>query len=564
MGLIRTALADSDPTVQQAAVRSSGVLRDRRAVGQLIELLGSDELPRRRAAATALGQIGDSAAVVPLLAALALGGDVHLQHALVYALIEIGDFESTLAGLAAVSPQVQHAALVALDQIDPSRLTQQHVAPLLQSDDAILRRAALAIVTAREGWSDQIISFLDGWVGANDDPAQVELAHAAILTFAGDVRVQQMIKRALASPATSDEVREELLVALGRLRPLPEAWIAPLNKLLKSQRDTWQLKVIACIAASGTTALNEQLGVLGRDPATSESVRLAAWLCLAEGGAALPREPFARLVQQVSAASDPLDRLTAARALARAALARDQLEQLVDLLPRMGSLELPALVEAIGRSSLIGQDPPLSLRFVRALDRSTATSALAPDQLERILQSLPGQVQVQAEAVRAKVRASDQEIIQHLQHVMRTLSDGDVERGRGVFFSNRAACSACHAVEGSGGNIGPDLSHIGKIRARSDLLEAILFPSASIVNSFETYAVATTDGRIVQGILQRADNRWLALRDAQRNEIVISRDDVETLQRQSGSIMPQGLVDDLSSDQLADLLAYLESLGVSH
>ena len=128
-------------------------------------------------------------------------------------------------------------------------------------------------------------------------------------------------------------------------------------------------------------------------------------------------------------------------------------------------------------------------------------------------------------------------------------------------MSNRAACSACHTVNGTGGDTGPDLSRIGSIRRRPDLLEAILYPSSSIVNSYETYTVLTKDGRTEQGVIQRADSRWLVLRDAQRREITISREAIEELKRASHSIMPQGLDTNLNSDELSDLLAFLESLG---
>ena len=54
-----------------------------------------------------------------------------------------------------------------MDHIDGARLTQQHVAPLLESADTVLQQAALEIITSREGWSDQIIAFLDDWLGSD-------------------------------------------------------------------------------------------------------------------------------------------------------------------------------------------------------------------------------------------------------------------------------------------------------------------------------------------------------------------------------------------------------------
>ena len=91
-------------------------------------------------------------------------------------------------------------------------------------------------------------------------------------------------------------------------------------------------------------------------------------------------------------------------------------------------------------------------------------------------------------------------------------------------------------------------------------MEAILFPSSTIVNSFESYNVQTTDGRIETGIIHRADNRTLVLRDSQRIDIVISRKDIDHIQKSTQSMMPRGLETNLSTSELSDLVAYLESL----
>ena len=80
------------------------------------------------------------------------------------------------------------------------------------------------------------------------------------------------------------------------------------------------------------------------------------------------------------------------------------------------------------------------------------------------------------------------------------------------------------------------------------------------MNSFETWSVVTHDGRVLQGVIQRADARVLVLRDAQQRELAISRQDIEEIARLPTSIMPQGLEANLNAQQLGDLLAYLESL----
>ena len=71
------------------------------------------------------------------------------------------------------------------------------------------------------------------------------------------------------------------------------------------------------------------------------------------------------------------------------------------------------------------------------------------------------------------------------------LRRGNASRGREVFFGSKAACSACHFILGVGGHVGPDLSRIGEGRTSRDLLEAILYPSASFARGFEPNIIAT-------------------------------------------------------------------------
>lgn len=76
------------------------------------------------------------------------------------------------------------------------------------------------------------------------------------------------------------------------------------------------------------------------------------------------------------------------------------------------------------------------------------------------------------------------------------LAGGNPAQGRTIFFGTTASCAACHSVAGQGANIGPDLSKIGAIRTPRDLLESIVFPSASIVRSYESFRVVTSNGRV--------------------------------------------------------------------
>jgi putative heme-binding domain-containing protein len=146
-----------------------------------------------------------------------------------------------------------------------------------------------------------------------------------------------------------------------------------------------------------------------------------------------------------------------------------------------------------------------------------------------------------------------------LDEVAKTLPAGDIRRGQAIFNSAKTSCLACHNIGYVGGRIGPDLTRIGGIRTQRDLLESILYPSASFVRSYESLAVRTADGRTFSGIVKKDADDELVLIEAADKEVRIARGDVEEVQPGKVSIMPAGLDKQLSPQELADLVAFLQA-----
>ena len=116
-------------------------------------------------------------------------------------------------------------------------------------------------------------------------------------------------------------------------------------------------------------------------------------------------------------------------------------------------------------------------------------------------------------------------------------------------------------MNGEGGRIGPDLSKIATIRTGRDLLEALVFPSASFVRGYEPYVVLTQDGRPYMGTLARETVDAIFLYTSEGAELRAARaTSIDEIQHGRVSIMPQGLDAQLPREQLADLLAFLQSL----
>jgi putative membrane-bound dehydrogenase-like protein len=143
--------------------------------------------------------------------------------------------------------------------------------------------------------------------------------------------------------------------------------------------------------------------------------------------------------------------------------------------------------------------------------------------------------------------------------------EGKADRGRDVFFragsgANANACSACHRVQGRGQWIGPDLSTIGTKYGRDELLRSILSPSSAIGYNFRTLVVGLNDGRVLTGLpVEDAPDR-LVLKTADGQRIAIKPDQVEERKNSDLSLMPEGLAESMSDQDLADLLSFLSSL----
>lgn len=138
---------------------------------------------------------------------------------------------------------------------------------------------------------------------------------------------------------------------------------------------------------------------------------------------------------------------------------------------------------------------------------------------------------------------------------------GDATRGRELFFNAAGIqCKTCHQIGGIGGKVGPDLSQIGKKYPPPQLLETIISPSKTVEPKFQNHLIATTEGRVVTGIIVERSDQELVLRDAKDQEIRLPAAEIEVIKPQGQSLMPEQLFRDLTLQQAADLLAFLESL----
>jgi len=139
------------------------------------------------------------------------------------------------------------------------------------------------------------------------------------------------------------------------------------------------------------------------------------------------------------------------------------------------------------------------------------------------------------------------------------LPKGDIRRGQAIFNNPKVACVSCHAIGYLGGHVGPDLTSVGTIRTERDLLESIVYPSASLVRSFEPMIVRTKSGDDYTGVLRKDAADEVVLATGPETEVRISRSNITEMHQGKVSIMPQGLDTQLSMQELADLVTFLKN-----
>ncbi|MEX2112213.1 MAG: PVC-type heme-binding CxxCH protein, partial [Pirellulales bacterium] len=520
--LLRQVLSDDDARVRQAAAHACGVLRDAESLPVFLELVVSDEPAVKRESATALGRLRDRTAVPVLLAALAQPVDRFGEHALIYALIEIGDAESTRTGLTHESAAVRRAALIALDQMADGDLSRDDVSRLLPAADEGLLAAIVDVLARHSEWTEEITSVLAAKL-ALAEPSDDELATArgAITALGLRPEVESLVAAGLAGSATAKSVRLMLLETIAA-RPYdqpPAIFNDALAKCLESDDDVLR-QTLYTIGALDVRPFAARLLEIGLDERRSDVVRLAALQAASKATPELPADGFEFLSHQLGTAGTLADRLAAAESLGRTALSDEQLLQSAGLLASLGPIELSWLLQAFERRD----DERVGLALVDALSSATALDGIPNERLAAVFAKYPASVRERAAPLLRRVGPDDAERAALLNTLEAAVDGGDAVRGEEVFFSARAACAACHRVGARGERIGPDLSKIGEVRNRRDLLEAILFPSTSLARGYESLHVVLTDGRVQSGLLSRETSQAIFLRNTERAELRVARD----------------------------------------
>ncbi|MEZ6039575.1 MAG: HEAT repeat domain-containing protein [Planctomycetaceae bacterium] len=139
-------------------------------------------------------------------------------------------------------------------------------------------------------------------------------------------------------------------------------------------------------------------------------------------------------------------------------------------------------------------------------------------------------------------------------------ASSSASQGEAVFRNEQLGCLKCHAIGGAGGKVGPDMVSLGASAQPDYLLESLLAPNAKVKENYHTVVIATVDGKVLSGVQIQQSKESVTLRTADNHVVEILRSEIEET-AQGVSLMPEGLVDALTDQELASLVRFLSELG---
>ena len=552
----RRGLLDLDARIRQVACASAFATADAGAAEALVARLGDDSQAVQREAAHALGRLRHPAAVAALGGAAALPRDPMLSHALVLALIEIDAPAETKKLLGHREPLARRAALIALDRGTPGNLEASAVFTALGDPHPALRAAALDIATRHKEWSAAAVAFLNQPAQRNEEARSVVAALLRAFLPTDDVRGWVRSQLASRGPAALDPV-----LLLNAMAANPTTWDEPWRDFivtsLRGKDDDPARAALRTVEAHRARDFSAELRAIGHDTTRASAFRVTALQLAAGANSVMDPESFALLLEPLVKGGAPDARLQAASVIGAARLSAPQLMQLADILPGAGPVELQQLLGAFQRGPATAE---IAKKLLAQLRNSPGRWGVLQTTLQQIFQRYPAPAYEDAAPLIAEIMNQNVARDGRLAELETQAAGGDAARGRAAFAAGAAACSSCHRVGDTGAAIGPDLTHIGRIRSTRDLLEAISFPNATIARGYETFQVATSDGRSFTGRIPRETVDAVFVMSADGREESVPRASITRFEPVAMSLMPPGLDRAVDARTLADLVAYFKSL----
>ncbi len=467
-------------------------------------------------------------------------------------------------------PNPYVARLIELAKDDPSPLVRLYIASNAQQRSPEQRWPIVRnLISHSEDAADPNLPLMIWY--AMEPLAELDANRALHLANHSEIPI---LLQFMARRITSIGTPEAIAVPIARMTGMDEphkrlAFLKGMSEALKGRRQVEMPKewpeLFAELRANGdaeTRRLADGLAVTFGDPKAMEALRKK--LADAKGDVEQRREAL----QSLLAARDPRLVATLQKLVAEPALRRDALRGLA------------AYDDPKTAGVILGVYPALSLEEKRdALNTLAARVATARALVAAIAAKKIPTTDLSADVLRQLRNIEDDELAKQIASVWGSLRDTaedkvrDIRRVRGMLAARQAGpdelprgravfaktCQQCHTLFGTGAKIGPDLT--GSNRADLEyLLSNVLDPSAVMAKEYQPHLIATTDGRVITGLVLKDDGKTLTLATA-NDTITLARSDIEEMKLTEKSMMPDDLLKPLKDDEVRALVAYLASPG---
>ena len=391
-------------------------------------------------------------------------------------------------------------------------------------------------------------------------PDQEEAVLTLIAALGGPKELALVLDRAVDEKAPAPQ-RVNLLVALTRAAEerhvKADGDRGRLLPLLRSGDDAVRTAAARLAGDWNLADATKQLGEYANAPNTSDALRQAA----IDGLAALNTLNSVDMLNQLSSDDSATEGRLAGRRMALVALARVNLEKAAKNAPgvlRATKAEdaadvFNAFLERKDGEKLLAaalDDKPLNPDVAKVGVRAVRmTGREAPELVEALTKA--GGLKFGARTV------GEAEMKQMVADVMKL---GDPARGEAIFRRKDQLCLKCHAIAGCGGQVGPDLSSVGASAQIDYLIDSVITPNKQVKENYHAVLVTTQQGLSYTGIKVQESPEKLVLRTADDKELTILIKDIDE-RKMGGSLMPDGLTDVLTRNELLDLVRFLSELG---
>ena len=557
--IVHDVLSDGSKHLDQrlAACHILGLYRFAPAISTLQGLCGNLDIRLVRAAVEALGRIKNSDSTEILMqVASRTKSDAALQHTLIYALIEIGDKQKLQNYLGNKNSAATRAiALVALNALNDSTISS-FALNAIHSDQPLLINTAVEILKQHPEWSPlagkhfarlsaaALSTTATSKAGMKSKELAQDILKNLFRAWQSQSATRAFVAKQLLRDELSLEYKLELLDAWNGLE-LPRVFDRPLSRLLSRDADLVGRRLSSFKLSSKknqrlVASIKNELDNLETDSYSKAGVFLTA----------LPSD---------SGYSNDQIQTYLLRNDFYSLLSKTQIDKSIGqkILQRLVSVSPADLPDAV--TTIIGaKEDELDLQLMQHLSTLPAAKMLDIGLLPSLYRDRSDPLRQAAAKLEEKLHSAPDDVAAEVQAKLASLPKGDAVRGLKIFRGSKANCVACHKLGHVGGEHGPELTKIGNTRTREALLESILFPNVRIEQGFRPLKILTVDGQVFNGLATR-ESGIVHLQTNGEKRISIPEDEIEQQQPGEVSIMPTGMLEQLTNQELADLLAVLKS-----